>query len=137
VVLLALNLPLIPMFVRILDVPTKILMPVILVIAAVGAFSLSNAFADVVLLFAFGLLGYLMRAVGIPLVPLVLAAILAPKMEQSLRQATLLADGDWSTLVTRPISAVFLAVGVAVVVLDVAVKLRHRKALVPAVGEDD
>lgn len=137
VVLLALNLPLIPMFVRILDVPTKILMPVILVIAAVGAFSLSNAFADVVLLFAFGLLGYLMRAVGIPLVPLVLAAILAPKMEQSLRQATLLADGDWSTLVTRPISAVFLAVGVAVVVLDVAVKLRHRRALVPAVGEDD
>ena len=137
VLLLALNLPLIPLFVRILDVPVRFLMPVILVIAAVGSYSLSNSFADVVLLFAFGLLGFLMRSVGIPLVPLILAVILAPKMEQSLRQAILLSNGDWSTFLTRPISATFLAVGVAVVLADIVSKARRKRTLVPAVGEDD
>ena len=135
VLLLALNLPLIPLFVRILDVPVRFLMPVILVIAAVGSYSISNSFADIVLLFAFGLLGLLMRSAGIPLVPLILAVILAPKMEQSMRQATLL-SGDWTTFVTRPISGGFLAVGVAVVVADIYSKRRRRRALVPAVGED-
>lgn len=137
VLLLALNLPLIPLFVKILDIPVRFLMPMILVIAAVGAYSLSNSYPDVILLFAFGLLGYFMRTVGIPLVPLILAVILAPKMEQSLRQALLLANGEWATFLTRPISAVFLSAGVAVVVADAVSKARRRRALVPAVGEDD
>jgi putative tricarboxylic transport membrane protein len=138
VLLLLLNLPLIPLFVRILDVPVRFLMPVILVIAAVGAFSLSGNPTDVLLLFVFGVLGVLMRAVGIPLVPLILAAILAPKMEQSLRQATLLSDGDWTTFLTRPISAVFLALAVAVLFADAVSKRRRRRSLVPAgTSEDD
>lgn len=136
VLLLVLNLPLIPLFVRILDVPVRFLMPIILVIAAVGAYSLSNSFADVVLLFAFGLLGFLMRSVGIPMVPLILAVILAPKMEQSLRQALLLADGDWTTFLTRPISLTFLAMGMLVMLADIVSKARRRRALVPAAGED-
>jgi putative tricarboxylic transport membrane protein len=137
VLLLALNLPLIPLFVRILDVPVRFLMPCILVIAAVGSFSLSNSFSDVLLLFIFGLAGYGMRTVGIPLVPMILAVILAPKMEQSLRQALLLGGGDWSTLVTRPISLAFLLAGALVLVLDGLSKTRRRRALVPAAGEDD
>lgn len=137
VLLLMLNLPLIPLFVRILDVPVRFLMPVILVIAAVGAFSLSNSFADVVLLFAFGLLGFFMRSVDIPMVPLILAVILAPKMEQSLRQALLLANGEWSTFVTRPISLAFLAAGALVLLADILSKARRKRSLVPAVGEDD
>jgi putative tricarboxylic transport membrane protein len=137
ILLLMLNLPLIPLFVRILDVPVRFLMPVILVIAAVGAFSLSNSFADVVLLFAFGLLGFFMRSVDIPLVPLILAVILAPKMEQSLRQALLLADGDWTTFLTRPISLTFLIAGVLVLAADTYSKKRRQRALVPVAGEDD
>jgi putative tricarboxylic transport membrane protein len=137
VLLLLLNLPLIPLFVRILDVPVRFLMPVILVIAAVGAFSLSNSFSDVVVLFAFGLLGFFMRSVDIPLVPLILAVILAPKMEQSLRQALLLANGEWSTFLTRPISLAFLVAGVLVLLADVYSKRRRNRALVPAAGEDD
>jgi putative tricarboxylic transport membrane protein len=137
VMLLMLNLPLIPLFVRILDVPVRFLMPVILVIAAVGAYSLSNAFADVILLFAFGLVGFFMRSAGIPLVPLILALILAPKMEQSLRQAMLLSNGDWSTFLTRPISAAFLTAGALVLIADIAYKAKRDRALVPAAGEDD
>ena len=137
VLLLLLNLPLIPLFVRILDIPVHFLMPVILIIAAVGAFSLKNSYADVVFLFIFGALGFLMRRVGIPLVPLILAAILAPKMEQSLIQATLLSDGDWTTFLTRPISAVFLAAGLAIVITDAISKARQHRSLVPTAGEDD
>lgn len=138
VLLLILNLPMIPLFVRILDVPVRFLMPVILIIiAAVGAFSLNNSLSDVVILFVFGALGFFMRRTNIPLVPLILAAILAPKMEQSLRQATMLSDGDWSTFLTRPISAVFLAAGVAIVVADAISGHRRRRSLVPAAGEDD
>ncbi|SDN96504.1 putative tricarboxylic transport membrane protein [Cryobacterium flavum] len=137
ILLLLLNLPLIPLFVKILDVPVRFLMPTILVIAAVGAYSMKNSFADVVLLFIFGGIGFLMRRLGIPLVPLILAAILAPKMEQSLRQATLLSDGDWSTFLTRPISAVFLAAGLIFVLADVISKNRRRRSLIPATAEDD
>jgi putative tricarboxylic transport membrane protein len=111
-------------------------MPGILVIAAVGAYSLSNNFTDVILLFLFGGLGYLMRRLGIPLIPLILAAILAPKMEQSLRQAIMLSDGDWSTFLTSPISAAFLASGLLVVLFDIISKKRRAKSLVP-MAEDD
>lgn len=137
VLLILLNLPLIPLFVRILDIPVRFLMPTILIIAAVGAFSLNNSFVDVVLLFIFGALGFLMRRVGIPLVPLILAVILAPKMEQSLRQATMLSDGDWTTFLTRPISAVFLAAGLAIVIADTVSKARRHRSLLPTAGEDD
>lgn len=137
VLLLALNLPLISLFVRILDVPVRYLMPIILVVAAVGAYSLSNSYVDVIALFVFGVLGFFMRRVGIPLVPLVLAAILAPRMEQSLRQAMLLSNGDWTTFLTRPISAAFLAAGLAIVLADVISKARRRRALVPTAAEDD
>ncbi|QBS36683.1 tripartite tricarboxylate transporter permease [Thermaerobacter sp. FW80] len=125
VILLILNLPLIGIFTRILDVPVRILMPLIIAIAAVGAYALHGSLADVIMLFVFGLLGYGMRALGIPQVPLVLGAILGPRMEQSLRQALLLSNGDWSVLVDKPISAAFLAAGVGLVLLD-AVTRRHR-----------
>jgi putative tricarboxylic transport membrane protein len=66
----------------------------------------------------------------------VLAAILAPKMEQSLRQATLLSDGDWSVFLTSPISAVFLLLGVAVVAADIVSRRRRSRRLVE-VTEDE
>lgn len=118
VILLVLNLPMIPLFTRILDIPVRFLMPVVLALAALGAYSLSNSFADMIMVFGFGLLGFFLRAVEIPQVPVVLALILGPQLEQSLRQAILLADGDWSVFVTHPISAAFLAAGLALVLYD-------------------
>lgn len=132
VLLIILNLPLIPLWTKVLDVPERFLMPMILVIAGVGAYSLSNSFSDLLLVFVFGILGYLMRAFGLPLVPLLLAAILAPNMEQALRQATLLSDGDWSVFLTRPISAVFLAAGFLVVAADVVASRRRSRRKVGA-----
>ena len=136
VILLMMNLPLIPLFVRILDIPVRFLMPVILTIAAVGAYSINNNPADVVLLFAFGVGGYLLRSVGIPLVPLVLAAILAPQMERSLRQGILLTHGDWLEMLSRPIALAFLVAGIAIVAWDIWSKARQQRAPVP-IAEDE
>ena len=127
VVLLCYNLPMIPLFLRILDIPVRYLMPMILAIAAVGAYAFNNNFADLVLLFVFGALGYFMRATNVPPVPMVLGVILGPRMEQSLRQALLLSNGDWMVFLRHPISAIFLMSGLVIVVWDIYSRLRKRK----------
>lgn len=132
VILLVLNLPLIGLFTRILDIPVRFLMPLILAIAAVGAYSLENSFSDVVLLFLFGFLGYLMRLAEIPQVPMVLGVLLGPRMEQSLRQAALLSNGDFTVFVRHPISFAFLALAVVLLVWDWL--SRRRKAAREAGG---
>lgn len=127
IVLVIYNLPMIPLFTRILDIPVRFLMPMILALATVGAYAFNSSFSDVVLLFIFGLVGYFMRALNLPQVPMVLGVILGPRMEQSLRQALLLANGDYMVLLKKPISAVFLISGVAFMVWDIFSKARKRK----------
>lgn len=136
VILLLLNLPLIRVFVRILDIPVRFLMPLVLAVAAIGAYSVNNNIADVVILFVFGLVGYLLRVVGIPIVPFVLAAVLAPMMEQSLRQAMLISGGSWAPFVTHPISAVFLAAGLLAVGWDI-VRSRTKGRRTTPIAEDE
>lgn len=132
VILVILNLPLIPLFVRVLDLPVRFLMPLILAIAAVGAFSMSDSFTDLVVVFFFGAVGYLMRLVGVPPVALVIGVVLGLRMEQSLRQAILLSIGDWTVFLTRPISAAFLAAGIGLAIWDVVSKSRNGKESYPA-----
>jgi putative tricarboxylic transport membrane protein len=112
VMLLALNLPLIRIFVRILDIPPRYLMPMILALAAVGGFAANNSLTDVGLVFAFGVLGYFMRLTEYSPAALVLAFVLGERMEQSFRQAVELSGGDLTVFMTSPISAVMLSVGV-------------------------
>jgi putative tricarboxylic transport membrane protein len=127
VILLILNLPLIPLFVRILDIPMKFLMPAIGVFAAVGAYSINGAVADVWLVFLFGLLGYAMRWAGMPPVALVLGMVLGDRLEQSLRQAFILSNRSFAFLF-RPITLTLLVITVAIVALDIVAKIReaHR-----------
>lgn len=129
ILLLFLNLPLIPLFVKILDVPVRFLMPLILAIATVGAFSDNNSFTDVVLLYLFGLLGYGLRLINVPQVALILGVVLGAHMERSLRQAILISNGDWMIFINRPISAVFLALGVGLVTWDIFSKARKKRAI--------
>ncbi|MHB1159925.1 MAG: tripartite tricarboxylate transporter permease [Chloroflexota bacterium] len=128
VILVILNLPLIPLFVRVLDIPVRFLMPVIIVVATVGAYSNSGSFTDVILLFLFGALGYVLRLLDVPQVALVLGVVLGARMERSLRQAILISNGDWSIFFARPISAAFLTLGIVLVIWDVVSKSRKRAA---------
>ena len=103
--LLVLNLPLIGLWVKLLKVPYKILFPMILLFCMIGAYSMNNNPADMLVMLFFGVLGYLLRKFGYELAPLVLAFILGPQMEQAFRQSLIMSDGNPLVFFTRPISA--------------------------------
>jgi putative tricarboxylic transport membrane protein len=116
VILLVLNLPLIGLWVKLLKIPPPWLWSGIIVISTLGVYGASNSLYDVGLLYVFGVLGFLMRRFGFPAPPLIVGLILAPMAEQSMRQALTISQGEWSTFVTRPISASLLAVAVLMIV---------------------
>src|SRR5918996_561271 len=108
-VLLVLNLPLIGLWVKLLRVPYSLLAPLILTFVIVGAYSVNNSIFDVGITIAFGLFGYLMRKFNFEPAPLVLAMILGPQLEASLRRSLIYSRGDLGVFFDRPIAAVLLA----------------------------
>jgi putative tricarboxylic transport membrane protein len=116
VMLLALNLPLVGLWARVMLLPRPLLFGGVLVLASLGAYSLNRSLLDVVLLYAVGALGLAMRVFGFPLVPAVLGLVLGPMAEQQFRRATAISEGDLTMFVTRPISAALLAAGVVIVI---------------------
>ncbi len=106
VMLLVLNLPLVGIWASMLRVPYRILMPLIITISAVGVFATDNNIFDMWVMFAFGIIGYLMRKLDFPAAPAVLGLVLGPLVERSLRQSLTISHGDLSIFFTRPISAV-------------------------------
>jgi putative tricarboxylic transport membrane protein len=112
VMLIVLNLPLIHLWVKLLQVPYRLLAPFILVFVLVGAYSINNNSADVGITVIFGFLGYLMRKFAFEPAPLVLAMILGPQLEASLRRSLIFARGDFLVFVQRPIAATLLALAV-------------------------
>ncbi len=135
VMLVILNLPLVGLWVRLLTVPYHYLFPVIVVICAIGAFSVSNSLLDIQLMAAFGLLGYVFYKLDCEAAPLLLGFILGPMMEEYLRRAMALSRGDFSVFVTRPISATLLALSLFVLALVVLPSFRRTRE--QAFHEDD
>jgi TctA family transporter len=125
-----LNLPLIGIWIKLLEVPYRYLFPAIVLFCAIGAYSMNNNTFDVWMLAGFGFVGYVFIKLGCEPAPLVLGFILGPMMEENLRRALLLSLGDWSTFVTRPLSAGLLAAAflVLLLMLSPAVKKRRREA---------
>ncbi len=103
-VLLAMNVPMVKVFVKILQVPPAILMPGVTMISFVGIYSLTGSYFDLVLVTAFGLLGYILRKMDIPTVPVIMGILLGNAMEKSLRDAMVLSGGDWTYLLGSGIS---------------------------------
>ena len=102
--LLILNWPLVNVFARVMMVPTRYLMPVVLVISTIGVWSLSYSSVDLVLTGAAGLLGYYMRMNKYPIEPLILGLILGGRMEQAYRQALIISKGSLAIFLEKPIS---------------------------------
>ena len=134
VLLLVLNLPLIGIWVKVLEVPKPQLYGGILIFATLGAYSLHQSIVDLLVLAGFGLMGFAMRRHGFPTAPAVIGLILGPMAETQLRRALAISQGDISVFVTHPISAGFLAVTALLVIVPLLVRLyRKRKGLtVPA-----
>ena len=122
------NLALIPVFVWVLRMPFSVLCATVLVLCIVGGYAPDQRMHDVWLIVAFGLAGYLLRKCDYPLAPLVLALVLGPIMERSLRQALISARGDPMTFLERPISAVLLALALGLVALPAIKRLRGARS---------
>ncbi|MCU0968075.1 MAG: tripartite tricarboxylate transporter permease, partial [Rubrivivax sp.] len=128
--LVVLNLPLIGIWIKLLTVPYRMLFPAILSFCCIGLYTLNNNNFDVFMAAAFGLVGYAFYKLNCEPAPLLLGFILGPMMEENLRRALLLSRGDWSTFVTRPLSAwlLFAALLMIVVVSLPAIKSKRQEA---------
>lgn len=122
VILLLLNLPLVGVFASLVKTPTAVLMPIITGIMVAGAYALNGSTFDVWMLLLAGLLGYFMKKVDYPAVPLILGLVLGPMFEESLRQALILAQGNPMVFLHRPVTGVILALITIVILWGVAGK---------------
>lgn len=104
VVLLLMNVPMVKIFVRVLQVPAWVLLPGVTMISFVGIYSLSGSYFDLLLMVGFGILGYVLRKLDIPTVPVILGILLGRHMEDALRRAMVLSDGDLMYLYSSPIA---------------------------------
>ena len=103
-VLLVLNVPLVSLFARVLLAPGWFLMPMVVMVAFVGVYSLNNSAFDLYMMLGFGVLGYALRKLEIPTVPVVLGLLLGGQMEFNLRRAMAISGGEWSILWSSGIS---------------------------------
>ena len=123
--LLVLNLPLIGLWVKLLKIPYRILMPLILFFCVIGSYSINNNVVEVVIMIIFGIAGYILRKFDFEAAPLMMAFILGPLLETSWRQSLIMSDGKFSIFLEKPISLVTLALA-ALVIINALIKY-YRK----------
>jgi putative tricarboxylic transport membrane protein len=124
--LLVLNLPLVGIFARVAAVPSRLLMPAVLVLCIVGAYGDNNNVFDVWVMVAAGVAGFAMRRFGYEPAPLVLGLVLGPIMERSLLQSLIMGRGELHSLAASPLSALLLAAAVLAALLPLASGLWGR-----------
>ena len=127
VMLVILNLPMIGIWVKLLQVPYRLLYPAILLFCCIGVYSIQNNVFDVYLTALFGVLGWIFVKLECEPAPLLLGFILGPMMEENLRRALLLSRGDWTVFATRPISAVMLGIAAVLLLIIVAPSIRKKR----------
>lgn len=123
VLLLIINLPAVPLFAKAVQLRPATLVPIVVGIALAGTYSIRNSIFDVALVIAIGAIGFVLRRFGYPAAPLVLALVLGPLAERSLRQSLQMSQGSLSILVERPVALVLLIAAVAAILLPPLLRL--------------
>jgi TctA family transporter len=126
-ILVILNLPLIGIWVSLLRIKYVFLFPGILVLAAIGAFAESNQAFDIYVLTGFAVLGYALKKLDFPVAPLLLGLVLGKQLDEQLRRALLLSDGDWTTFIRHPIALGLLMFTAMLAVLIALPSLRRSR----------
>ncbi len=127
VVLLLLNIPLVGFFTRMLTLPMWLLLPVVVMVSFVGVYSINHSTFDLLVMVGFGLLGYLLRKLDIPLVPIVLGLLLGAEMENNYRRALSISGGDTAILYGSTITVSLYAVTALLLVIAVVAAFRRRR----------
>jgi TctA family transporter len=125
--LIIINLPLIGLWVKLLQIPYRWLFPAILVFCCVGVYSVGNSYVAVLLTAGFTVLGYVAAKLGCECAPFLLGFVLGPLMEENLRRSMLLSNGDPLILIQRPISAVLIACALGLLVLTVIPSIQKTR----------
>jgi len=127
VILVVLNLPLVGMWAQLLRVPYAFMAPLIMVLTLVGVYSVNNSVFDIWVMLIMGIFGYLARKLKFDLGPLLLAFVLGPIMERSLRQALLMSHGGFGIFFTRPISGALMATAILFVLYNLWAAWRKKQ----------
>jgi putative tricarboxylic transport membrane protein len=135
--LLVLNLPLIGLWVKILKIPYRFLFPLILFFCLVGAYSLNNNPAEMVIMLTFGVVGYFLRKFKYPLAPAILALVLGPLLESSLRRSLLMSSGDGWIFLNRPISLAMILICAALLVSSALPAMKRKRKELAQAGDDE
>ncbi|WP_155592156.1 tripartite tricarboxylate transporter permease [Lysinibacillus cavernae] len=128
--LLALNMPLVRIFAKIIETPKKYLLPIIIAISIFGVYAVQFATFDLFLLLACGVLGYLFAKNDYPVAPLVLALVLGPMIENNMRRALTISNGDFSIFISKPLSLVFLVAAISWLLIPLFMKMRGKNVLI-------
>jgi putative tricarboxylic transport membrane protein len=118
-ILLLLNLPLVGLFVRVLTLPTWFLMPAVAATSLIAVYAVNTSAFDLLLVTGFGVLGWGLRKVQVPLAPIILGVVLGPLLEKNLRRAMAVSGGDWGVLVSSPIAIVLYVVAAATLAVPI------------------
>jgi len=110
---------LIKVFKYVIKIPSKTLIPIVMVLCTLGAFALSNAKFDVFIMMLFGVIGYVLSRLDFPIAPAVVAMVLSPLVENNMRRSLILSHGDFSTFFTRPISLILMLFSIFIIVFSV------------------
>jgi putative tricarboxylic transport membrane protein len=133
--LLALNLPLIGIWVKILKVPYAILFPLILLFCLVGVYSINNSITEILIMIVFGTIGYFFKKFQYEAAPLILALVLGPMFDVALRRSLLLAGGDATTFITRPISAALLGSALLILIFPLLPWFKKKRKAIEELEE--
>jgi putative tricarboxylic transport membrane protein len=128
--LLLLNIPFIPLWVRCLKIPYEILFPLILLFCLIGAYSINYSTTEVGIMAFFGLVGFLMKKFKYEPAPLILALVLAPMLENALRQSLIISHGSPMIFFQRPISICFMVASIFLLILPIFSFIRKRRAAI-------
>lgn len=134
VMLLILNLPLVKVFAKIIQTPKQFLIPIIIAISIFGVYAVQVSTNDLLLLLACGIFGYFLSKNDYPIAPLVLGLVLGPMVENNLRRALTISNGDFSIFVSRPISLAFLLITLLWLVIPLLMKRRGKEVIINIEG---
>ncbi|OCX65930.1 tripartite tricarboxylate transporter TctA [Thioclava sp. SK-1] len=128
--LLLMNIPMVGLFTRVLLIPPRILMPVVAMVSFVGIYGISGSSFDLMVMIGFGVMGWLLRKFDVPLVPIILGTLLGNAMENNLRRAVTIDNGNWMTLFDSPLSLGLWTVAIIgfILPLFLARKVKPRMA---------
>ncbi|MBN6187119.1 tripartite tricarboxylate transporter permease [Aneurinibacillus sp. BA2021] len=130
VMLLILNLPLVRVFAKIIETPPKYLIPIIIAISVFGVYAVQISIFDLMLLLFCGVLGYFFAKNDFPLAPLVLGLVLGPMIENNMRRALTISNGDFTIFLEKPLSLVFIVLSMMWLAIPIVLKMRGKSVVI-------